>query len=129
MSALIVDDFAIQYVGDAHLDHLRQALKLHYEVSKELNGTRFAGITLKWHYSPTHSERTCQTSMPGYINNIRIKYNHPMPTKRQLSPHKHREIVYGQVTQIARNKPYSPLLSNKGIKRIQGIIGTLLYYA
>jgi hypothetical protein len=52
-----------------------------------------------------------------------------MPTKRQLSPHKHREIVYSQVTQIAHNEPYSPPLSNEGIKRIQGIIGALLYYA
>jgi hypothetical protein len=47
MFALIVDDFAIQYVGDAHLDHLRQALKQHYEVSEELDGTHFTGITLK----------------------------------------------------------------------------------
>jgi hypothetical protein len=129
MFALIFDDFAIQYVGDAHLDHLRQALKQHYEVSEELDKTCFAGITLKWHYSPTHSERTCRTSMPGYINNVHVKYNHPMPTKRQLSPHKHREIVHGQVTQIAHNEPYSPPLSDEGIKRIQGIIGALLYYA
>ena len=129
MFALIVDNFAIQYVGDANLDHLRRALKQHYEVSEELNGTRFAGITLKWHYSATHSERTCRTSMPGYINNVLVKFNHPMPTKRQLSPHKHREIVYGQSTKIAHTEPYSPPLSNDGVKRIQGIIGALLYYA
>ena len=66
--------------------------------------------------------------MPGYTNNVLVKYNHPMLTKRQFSPHKHCEIVYGQVTQIAHNKPYNPPLSNKGIKRIQGIIGALLYY-
>jgi hypothetical protein len=52
-----------------------------------------------------------------------------MPTKRQLSPHKHCKIVCGQVTQIAHKEPYSPPLSNEGIKRIQGIIGALLYYA
>ena len=48
MFALIVGDFAIQYIGDAHLDHLCQALKKHYEVSEEIDGTRFAGMTLKW---------------------------------------------------------------------------------
>ncbi len=64
--------------------------------------------------------------MPGYINNVVVKFNHPMPTKRQLSPHKHREIVYGQSTQIAHTKPYSPPLSNHGVKEIQGIIGLLL---
>ena len=129
MFALIVDDFAIQYVGDAHLDHLRQALKQHYNVSEELDGTRFAGMTLKWNYSTTHTERSCRLSMPGYISNVRTKYDHPMPTKRQLAPHKHREIVYGQLTQLTHDEPYSPPLSEKGVKRIQGIIGALLYYA
>ena len=45
------------------------------------------------HYSPNHSKCTCRTSMPGYINNVHVKYNHPMPTKRQLSPYKHRGII------------------------------------
>jgi hypothetical protein len=67
--------------------------------------------------------------MPGYINNVHVKHNHTMSTKHYLSPHKHREIIYGQVTQIAHNKPYSPPLSDEGIKRIQVIIGALLYYA
>ena len=48
MFALIVSNFAIQYVGDAHLDHLRQALKKHYKVSEEIDVTRFIGMTLKW---------------------------------------------------------------------------------
>jgi hypothetical protein len=60
---------------------------------------------------------------------VHVKYNHPMPTKRQLSPHKHRKIVYGQLTQLTHNEPYSPPLSAEGIKRIQGIISALLYYA
>ena len=81
---LVVDDFAIKYVGDANLDHLRRALNQHYEVSEELDGTRFAGITLKWHYSPTHSERTCRTSMPGYINNVHVKFNHPTSQDAKL---------------------------------------------
>jgi hypothetical protein len=52
-----------------------------------------------------------------------------MPTKHQLSPHKHHKIVYGQTTQLTHNKPYSPPLSTEGIKGFQCIIGTLLYYA
>jgi hypothetical protein len=47
MFALIVDDFTIQYIGDAYLYHLCQALKKHYEVSEEIDGTRFSGMTLK----------------------------------------------------------------------------------
>jgi hypothetical protein len=56
MFALIVYNFAIQYIGNAHLDHLCQALRKHYEVFEELDGTCFAGMTLKWNYSPIHAK-------------------------------------------------------------------------
>jgi hypothetical protein len=52
-----------------------------------------------------------------------------MPTKHQLSPHKHPEIIFCQTTQLTHVNPYSPPLSAEGVKRIQGIIGALLYYA
>ncbi len=52
-----------------------------------------------------------------------------MPTKRQLSPHKHCEIIFGQTTQLTHIDPYSPPLYTEDVKRIQGIIGALLYYA
>jgi hypothetical protein len=67
--------------------------------------------------------------MPGYICNVHTKYKHPMPSKHQLSPHKHCKIVYDLITQLTHNEPYNPLLSTEGVNRIQGIIGTLLYYA
>jgi hypothetical protein len=52
-----------------------------------------------------------------------------MPTKCQLSPHNHCEINFGQTTQLTHVDPYSPPLSTEGVKRIQDIIGALLYYA
>jgi hypothetical protein len=119
MFALIVDNFAIQYVGDAHLDHLYQALKKHYEVSEEINGTRFTGIKLKWNYSPIHTKCSCCLSMPGYILNVCTRYKHLMPTKRQLSPYKHREIIFGQTTQLTHVNPYSPPLPTEGVKEIR----------
>ncbi len=67
--------------------------------------------------------------MPGYIFNVCTRYKHPMPTKCQPSPHKPGEIFFGQTTQLTHVNPYSPPLSTKGVKRIQGIIGALLYYA
>jgi hypothetical protein len=127
--ALIANNFAIQCVGNAHLDHLCQALKKQYKVSEEINDTRFAGMTLKWNYSPIHTKRSCRLSMPGYIINVYTRYKHLMPTKHQLSPHKHHDIILGQTTQLTHVNPYSPPLSTEGVKRIQGIIGTLLYYA
>jgi hypothetical protein len=80
MFELIVDNFAIQYIGDAHFSHLCQARKKHYEVSEELDSTCFAGMTLKWNYSPSHAKCSCCLSMPDYILNVCTRYKHPMPT-------------------------------------------------
>jgi hypothetical protein len=129
MFALIIDDFAIQYVGNAHLDYLCHTLKKHYKVSEKIDGTPFAGMILKWNYSPIHAKCSCRLSMPGYIFNIFTRYKHLMPTKHQLSPHKHHKITFGQTTQLTHVDSYSPPLSTEGVKRVQGIIGTLLHYA
>ncbi len=67
--------------------------------------------------------------MHNYINNLLLKYNHPKPRKPQHSPHAHREIVYGAKEQTLPDADTSSPLNSDGIKRIQGIIGSLLYYA
>jgi hypothetical protein len=126
MFALIVDNFAIKYIGDAHLDHLCQALTKHYKVSEEIDCTHFADMTLKWNYSPIQAKRSCRLSMPGYIPNVCTGYKHPMPTKCHLSPQQHPAIIFGQTTQLTHVYPYSPPLSTEGVERIQGIIGALL---
>ena len=67
--------------------------------------------------------------MNGYIEKFLLKYNHPFPKKPQLSPHKHRKISYGTKEQLVPEEDTSPPLDSQGTKRVQGIVGTLLYYA
>ena len=67
--------------------------------------------------------------MHGYIDKILMKYGHPQPRKPQLSPNKHREVTYGAKEQLTREEYTIPSLDKKGTKRIQGIVGALLYYA
>ena len=67
--------------------------------------------------------------MDGYINKLLIKYNHKIPTKPQLSPHCHREIVYGAKEKLTQEEDTSPALYAAGIKRVQAIVGALMYYA
>jgi hypothetical protein len=67
--------------------------------------------------------------MSNYIDNLLIKYNHPKPSKPQHSPHACREIVYGANQQLVPEPDNSALLDVAGIKQVQGIIGSLLYYA
>jgi hypothetical protein len=67
--------------------------------------------------------------MPGYIQQALHKFQHPHPTRPQHSPHQHKEIKYGALSQLTDPSDDSPLLPKEGIKRLQQIVGTLLYYA
>ena len=122
---LIVDDFGIEYCERRHADHLLAALQQDYTVTTDWAGTKFAGIDLTWNYKL----RMCRLSMNGYIAVLLLKYNHTPPRKPQHSPHKHRDITYGAKTQLTPEEDTSPPLDAAGVKRIQGIIGSLLYYA
>ena len=122
---LIVDDFGIEYCERRHADHLLTALQETYKVTTDWTGSKFAGIDLSWDYT----RRTCRLTMKGYVSDILTKYGHPLPAKPQHAPHKHREIIYGSKSQLEPEDDTSPRLGDADIKRIQGIVGSLLYYA
>ena len=67
--------------------------------------------------------------MKKYIHNLLVKFDHPQHLKPQLSPHKHRTIQYGATVQTALEEDTSAPRSDSGVKRVQGIVGALLYYA
>ena len=100
-----------------------------YEITTDWQGTKFSGINLAWNYHTRHANRTCRIYIKGYIVKVLLKYGHPIPKKRQLSPHKHREIIYGAKEQLTPEDDTSPPLDSQGTKCAQGIVGALLYYA
>ena len=112
---LLVDDFGIKYVGEEHALHLKSALLQHYKIPEDWEGKKFAGIDLEWNYVDTHKERTCRLSINNYIRDLLLRVGHQMPTKKQLSLHKHREIVYGAKQQYAHVESSSPSLDEKGV--------------
>jgi hypothetical protein len=122
---LIVDDFAVEYVGIEHFHHLCDVLKKFHGVQFNMAGNKFAGIDIKWDYAT----RRCHISMPGYIENLLIKFKHPHPTKPRLSPHKCLPISYGAKAQLTPDADMSELLNEHRKSRIQEIFGSLLYYA
>jgi hypothetical protein len=67
--------------------------------------------------------------MPGYIENLLIKFKHPHLTKPCLSPHKCLPIAYGAKGQLTPTVNTSEQLDLHQKRRIQGIFGSLLYYA
>ena len=60
----------------------------------------------------------------GWIHIVPQKQISTHATKKpQLSPHKHRPIDYGATQQLVQPTDTIPPLNEKGIKRIQGIVG------
>ena len=121
---LIVDDFGIKYVRKRHVDHLCNILLKQYEITQDWSGSRFAGIFLTWDYT----NRTCRLSTKNYIKNLLLKWGHTISSKPQHSPFCHAPIIYGVKQQFSHSPDASPKLDNTGIKRVQAIVGALLYY-
>ena len=65
--------------------------------------------------------------MYGYILDLREKYGHLTPKKPQYLPQNHQPIDYVANQQIVQPTNTSPYLDDKSIKRVQGIVGALLY--
>ena len=121
---LIVDDFGIKYVGKRHTDHIRDILLEHYELTQDWSGSQFSGIDLTWDYT----NRTFRMSIKNYIKNLLLKWGHAIPSKPQHAPFRHTTINYGAKHQFTNSPDASPKLDDAGIKRIQAIVGDLLYY-
>ena len=115
MFVLIADNFSTEYVGDNHLKNLRTTLADHFTIMEDLDGKK-SGIDLKWNYATNYNQRTCRLSMDGYIFNLLFKFEHEAPTKPQLSPYRHRKIIYGSKEQFAAEEDTSPKLTDVGIK-------------
>jgi hypothetical protein len=73
--SLVVDDFAVKYMGKHRADHLRNDLLKTYELTMDWSGTVYSGMTLKWDYK----HRTCDISMSSYASNVFRKFQHDAP--------------------------------------------------
>jgi hypothetical protein len=121
--SLVVDNFEVKYVGKKHADHLRNALLKTYELTTDWAGTVYYCMTLKWDYK----NRTCDISMPGYVSNMLIKFQHDAPKHPQHTPSRYVTPVYGAKTQYA-TKDDTPPLTAKQCLTIQKVTESVLYY-
>jgi hypothetical protein len=121
---LVVDNFAVKYVGKQHAEHLRNALLQTYELTTDWTATVYSGMTLKWYYD----NRTCDISMPEYVSNILSKFQHDSPKHPQHTLSRYVTPVYGAKTQYA-TKDKTPPLTAQQCLTIQKVTGSVLYYA
>ena len=121
---LVVDDFGVKFKGECHTNHIKKCLEKYYEVSIDWSGSLCCGINLHWNYEKGY----VNTSMPGYADKARHKYQHPMPKRPVNAPANFKTNQYAAKVQTA-DVNTSPRLAKDRIRHIQDIIGTLLYYA
>ena len=104
---LCVDDFGIKYFNKTDLNHLINALKSAYEITDDLSGSKFCGLTLDWNYEQGHVD----ISMPNYVVSALEKLNHPTPTKTQDAPHPWIPKQYGKQSHLT-SPDISPFITS-----------------
>jgi hypothetical protein len=104
---LVVNDFCVKYIGQEHVMHLIKTLKEYYKVEEDWGGTRYLGVTLDWDYK----KNEVHLSMPEYVEQALIQFNHPIPDKLQHQPHQSAIPIYGATIQYAKPEDTSRCLS------------------
>ena len=121
---LVVDDFGIKYTNKLDLEHFFNALRDRYTISVDMSGSHYVGLDIDWNYQ----EKFVEISMPKYIPDLlqQLAYKANIP---EHAPHTYNKPSYGSKIQYANDIDTSPPLDKTGTKRIQRIIGSLLYYS
>eukprot|EP00804_Cyclotella_cryptica_P028751 CCRYP_008236-RA/>CCRYP_008236-RA protein AED:0.36 eAED:0.40 QI:0/0/0/1/0/0/2/0/357 len=101
---LVEDYFGVKYVGREHAEHLIRVLKEYFTMSINWDGAIYCGIQLNWNYD----NKTPDISMPNYI---------------------HKALHMGRQHKIRYQQIILTPLDAAGLKRIQQIFGSLLFYA
>ena len=125
MFALVVDDFGVKYVGREHAEHLKRTLEEAYTITTDWTGDTFLGMHLDWDYA----QGIVDISMPGYIAKALQRFDHPTPARPEHAPHTWTRPQYGAPVQYTVPTDTSLPLTPQSTKRLQEIIGVLLYYA
>ena len=113
-------------MGKEHADHLIASIKSTYKkLTEDWTGSLYCGITLDWDYVG----RTVDISMPGYIKKKLQEYKHAFPGRIQHCPYSPEPKRFGVDAQAPIGIDATAKLDEKGIKRVQQIVGSILYYA
>ena len=122
---LCVDDFGVKYYTREDAEHLIQALNSRYETTVDWEGSKYLGLTLHWNYD----KQFVDISMPGYITKALQKFQHTEPKHPQHAPYAWQKPTLGKHIQMPTTRPTATPLNAAETRRIQEIVGTLLFYA
>ena len=121
-----MDDFGIGHVGRENADHLISALKMNYEnITTDWEGKLYRGITMKW----DHTKIYVDISMPVYVKEALHQFGHKIPKNPQCQPYPAPIRTYAADAKKMKPLDISPALPIEEVRKIEPIIGKLLYYA
>jgi hypothetical protein len=106
------------------VQHLIASIKKNYSLTKDWAGDLYCGIKLEWDYVNC----TVDTLMPSYVKKKLQEYGHIKPQKLQSCPYSPEPKKFDTEAQAPLPPDTSPKLNTKGIKRVQHIVGSILYY-
>ena len=112
--SIVVDDFEVKYVGKEKADHLIKSLQKLYTISVYWTGSLFCGLTIAWYYAA----RTCNISMPSYLQTALHKFQHTAPKRPQHASQSWSKPNYVSHVQYATDNDSSPLLPSKTINLV-----------
>jgi hypothetical protein len=115
----------MKHIDKADADHLLETLRLLCKASVDWDAKQHCGLTLIFDCI----NRTCNISIPGYIERALQQFQHPTPQRPQHAPHAWVKSHNGAKTQYVPLDDASPPLDAADTKRVQEVLGTLLFYA
>ena len=121
--ALVVDDFLVKYPTTDSANHLQRTLALLHEMKVDWSASKYIGFSISFN----NHERTVTLSMPGYISKVLTRFA-PNLTHGADSPALYVPPAYGSMVQNPTSDN-TPVLSASEKTRIQGIVGSLHFYA
>ncbi len=125
MFTLVINDFGGKYVNKADVKHLLESLQATYKLTADWTGDLYCGITLGWDYD----KRYVDISMPGYIKKKLQEYGHVVPNRLQSCPYAPEPKQFGVTVQAPAPPDNTPRLNDAGIKQVQKIVGSIIFYA
>ena len=125
--SLVVDDFRVKYTNIKDAEHLENTIKKHYPIKSNWKGDYYLGMTLDWDYNKVHNNRSVTLSMPGYVKEALLEFQHEMTTQ-QFAATPYKEPIYGKKVQLA-NIIELLTFTKKQVNLLQRICGKFLYYA
>ena len=90
--SLVVDDFGVKYTNKADADHLIKTIEARYPITINWEPNFYLGMTMEWDYK----NRTVTLSMPGYVKEALLKFQHATGEMKCTSPSPYTPPQYGK---------------------------------